>query len=151
MLILLIFCTSTNRVLIYRANIARLQVIVWIIFYTNFSLFSTSNSCSEGGIVKRETIIQTGDKGSSPSVGKHPSYWSVWEQKCRITASRYLTRSSDLPLRGQTEYKHNDQWKIQLLFNSSYRSQLSSFAILNLCLLPLCSEVFFFLSLWVLF
>jgi len=28
----------------------------------------------EGGLVNRETIIQTEDKGSRPYVGKHPSY-----------------------------------------------------------------------------
>lgn len=55
------------------------------------------------GIVSRETIIQTQDMGSSPSVGKYPSYWSVCEQKCIIPASsRYLTLSSDLPVIGQS-------------------------------------------------
>lgn len=55
----------------------------------------------EGGIVNRETIIQTEDKGSSPSVGKHPSYC---KKKNRIPASWYLSFSSDLPARGQAEY-----------------------------------------------
>lgn len=54
-------------------------------------------------LLNREKIIQTEDKGSRPSVGKHLSYWCGCEQKCRIPASsRYLPHCSDLPGRGQT-------------------------------------------------
>lgn len=132
--ILLIFSTlySTNRRLIYSANIAEPRGMVWTIFYLNFFLHRLPGEhlSLEGGVVNRETIIQTEDKGSSLFLGKHPSCWSVCVQKCRIPATwlSALTR----PVRGQTEYMHNDQWRIQSLFNFCYWSQLSSLVILNL-------------------
>lgn len=57
--------------------------------------------------MNRESIIQTEDKGSCPSVGTQMSCRSVCEQKCKITCQ--LVPDSDLHMRGQMEYMHNDR------------------------------------------
>ncbi len=92
---------------------------------------------------ERDIIIQTGDKGSSPSVGKHPSYWSVLEQKCRIPAScTWLSALTSLwEDKQSTGTMINERSGYYLIF--SYWRQLSSFAILYLCLLLLSSDFFF--------
>lgn len=63
--------------------------MVWNFFF--LFTFTLPGECfyleQEGGIVNRETIIQTEDTGSRPYVGKHLSYWGVREHKCRIAAN----------------------------------------------------------------
>lgn len=55
------------------------EPFLFSLFYLHWLLLDYFYLEQKGGIVNRETISQAEDMGSSPCVGKHPSYWSISE------------------------------------------------------------------------
>ena len=142
----MIFCR--NRSLIYMLQTVK-AAHVWITFYLHVSLLLICCQVSSlfwsrrvalwigRQLFKQRTKVQAlllaSIRLTEAAVSKKKK-----KKKRRISASLYLSFSSDLPARGQAEYRHNDQWKIRLLFNFCYWK--SRFVTLSLCFL------FFFLN-----